>query len=179
VPNLSAGEVAEPFTSASGIHLVQLLETRGGASLQVNQTRVRHVMISPNEIRTPAQAQDFVHSLYERIRAGEDFADIARQHTDDASSMIAGGDIGWISTEQLPPEFANIINQTPLGEMTEPFRINNDWHIALIMDRRLQDMTEENKRFQAEQILRERKYANELENWITELRDTAYIDIKI
>ncbi len=179
VPTLRPGETAPPFTSTSGTHIVKLLETRGGTDLQVAQTRIRVIMIAPNEIRTEEQAEQFIYRLHERIRNGEDFAEIARQHTDEPGSMVSGGDIGWIATNQLPPEFAAIIDETDIGEMTDPFVIGTDWHIAMVTDRRIRDMTEENRRFRAEQALRERKFENELENWITELRDTAYIDIKL
>jgi peptidyl-prolyl cis-trans isomerase SurA len=62
--------------------------------------------------------------------------------------------------------------------LSAPFRVQTGWHIIEVMDERIQDVTEQNKRYQAEQILRERKFENELQNWLTEIRDTNYIDIK-
>jgi peptidyl-prolyl cis-trans isomerase SurA len=178
VPTLEAGEVAEPFTSSSGYHIVQLLETRGGTELAQNQSQVRHILIKPNEIRTEAQAEALIHELHQRIVNGEDFGDVARQNTDDTTSMVAGGDLDWIADGMLPPDFMEVVNATPVGTLTEPFRASTGWHIIEVLDRRVQDVTEENKRMQAERILRERKFETELENWLTELRDTHYIDIK-
>jgi len=178
VPSMESDEISKPFTSPNGYHIVHLLETRGGSALQLNQARVRHILIKPNEIRTEEQAEALVNQLYQRILAGEDFADIARQNTDDNTSMVSGGNLDWINDGMLPEDFMAQVNAAPLNEIQPPFRASTGWHIIEVMERRLQDVTEDNKRFQAERILRERKFENELENWLTELRDTHYIDIK-
>jgi peptidyl-prolyl cis-trans isomerase SurA len=178
VPKLSAGEIAEPFTSSSGFHIVKLLETRGGADLKQQQYLVRHVLIKPNEIRTEQQAEALARQLYQRIKDGEDFGDIARRNTDDPNSMVSGGDLDWIADGMLPDDFMAKIKEVPLNTVVEPFRVSTGWHIVEVRDQRLQDVTEENKRRQAERILRERKFDNELENWLTEIKDTNYIDIK-
>jgi peptidyl-prolyl cis-trans isomerase SurA len=178
VPTLGIGDVSEPFTSPNGQHIVQVMQMRGGAALAQEQSRVRHILIKPNEIRTETQAEALIRQLYQRIQNGEDFADLARQNTDDPNSMVAGGSLDWIADGMLPADFMKVVNETPVGTMTEPFRASTGWHILEVMDRRTQDVTEENKRFQAERILRERKFESELQNWLTEIRDTHYIDIK-
>lgn len=177
VPTLQVGEVAPPFASSSGQHIVQLLETRGGAALNVEQFKVRHILITPNEIRTEDQARELVWELYERIQAGEDFAAIARQNTNDTQSMVSGGDLDWVSDDMLPPDFMAKVREAELGKVMEPFRVSTGWHIIEVSERRMQDMSEENKRMQAQRILRDRKFANELENWLTEIRDTSHIEI--
>jgi peptidyl-prolyl cis-trans isomerase SurA len=177
VPTLQAGEVAEPFTSSSGHHIVKLLETRGGATMNVEQFKVRHILITPTEIRTEEQAQELVFQLYERIKAGEDFADIARQNTNDPASMVSGGDLDWISDDMLPPDFMAKVREAEMGKVMEPFRVATGWHIIEVSERRMQDMSEDNKRFQAQRILRERKFENELQNWLTEIRDESHIEI--
>jgi peptidyl-prolyl cis-trans isomerase SurA len=179
VPGMQVGEITEPFTSNSGFHIVKLVEKRGGVDLQVNQAQIRHILIQPNEIRTPQQAEELIHELYQRIQDGEDFGDLARVYTDDPGSMVSGGDLGWVTEGQLPPAFEAVASQLEIGELSQPFQNENAWHIAQVMDRRIEDVTEENARFQAEQILRERKYDNELENWLTEIRDTAYVDLRL
>jgi len=179
VPTLALGEISEPFRSPNGWHIVQLTDLRGGASLEVEQFHVRHILIEPNEIRTEAQAEDLINELYERIQNGEDFGDIARQHTDDENSIVAGGDLDWITFGQFPPDFLAVVQKLDVGEMSEPVHLQDGWHIIELLDERRQDMTDENMRYQAEQILRQRKFENERENWLTELRDTAYVDVKI
>lgn len=177
VPTLQTGQVSEPFTSGSGIHLVQVLETRGGTELKIKQTHLRHILISPNEIRTEEQAEELIYELRDRIVNGEDFATIARQNTDDVNSIVSGGDLEWVSEGQLPPDYMEFIDTQPLNQLSEPFHSDAGWHIVEVLERRERDVTEENKRYRAEQILRERKYDMELENWLTELRDTTYVNV--
>ncbi len=179
VPGMTLGQISEPFTSSSGWHILQVKDIRGGASLEIEQYHVRHILIQPNEIRTESQAEDLINEIYQRILDGEDFGDIARQLTDDESSIVAGGDLDWITFGQFPPEFLAVVQGLEVGEMSAPVRLESGWHIMELLETRIEDMTDENMRFQAQQILRQRKFENELENWLTELRDTAYVDIKM
>lgn len=178
VPKMNAGDISEPFSSPGGYRIVQVLETRGGSALKLDQALVRHILIKPTEIRTEEQAKALIETLYQRIKNGEDFADVARQNTDDPNSMVSGGNLDWINDGVLPDDFMKVVKETPTGTLTPPFRVSTGWHIIEVMDRRVQDVTEDNKRFQAERILRDRKFENELENWLTEIRDTNYIDLK-
>jgi len=179
VPDLAVGEVSEPFRSDSGFHIVKIVDKRGGSDLQVNQTHLRHIQIRPNEIRTPQQAESLINELHERIENGEDFGDLARVYTDDPGTMVSGGDLDWMTEGQLPPDYQQVINTLEIDEISDPFQVEGIWHIAQVLDRRVEDVTDENRRFQAEQIIRDRKYDTELENWLSEIRDTAYINIKL
>ena len=178
VPTLESGAVSQPFTSPNGYHIVQVLETRGSSVLKMNQSQVCHILIKPNEIRTEAQSEALSKELYQRILNGEDFGDIARQNTNDANSIVSGGNLGWVYKSMSPDDFMAVVDATPIGEMSAPFRATTGWHIVEVLDRRVEDMTNENQQFQAEKLLRQRKFENELENWLAEIRDTSYIDIK-
>lgn len=179
VPPMKAGEVVGPIRSPSGFHLVKLVNKRGGFEGLVNQTRARHILITPNEIRTEEQAQALIESFHRRVLAGEDFADIARQNSDDSASVVAGGDLGWANEGGMPPEFEAKVKTLNVGELSEPFRTNFGWHIAEVMERRQTDMTREFSRQQAENTLRGRKFDVELQNWLLEIREQAYVKILI
>lgn len=179
VPGMTLGEISPPFRSDSGWHILQVKDLRGGANLEIQQYHVRHIQIEPNEIRTESQAEALIRDLYRRIQNGEDLGDLARQNTDDESSMVSGGDLDWITFGQFPPDFLAVVQDLEPGEMSEPVQLQSGWHIIELLDTRMQDVTQENMRYQAEQILRQRKFDNELENWLTEMRDTAYVDIKV
>jgi peptidyl-prolyl cis-trans isomerase SurA len=179
VPAMKMGEVIGPIRSPSGFHLVRLVDKRGGFEGLVNQTLARHILITPNEIRTEEQSKALIESIYQRIQNGEDFADIARQQSDDAASVVAGGDMGWANEGGMPPEFEAKAKNLNVGEMSEPFRTSFGWHIAEILDRRQTDMTREFSRRQAENTLRGRKFDIELQNWLIEIREQAYVKILI
>jgi len=179
VPQLAVDEVSEPVRSPSGLHLVKLLEKRGGSDQISHQTRVRHILIKPSEIRTDEQARELAESLRERILAGEDFATLSKQYSEDIGSALEGGDLGWTNPGQMVPEFEQAMNQTATGEISAPVRSSFGWHILEVLDRRDQDVTLEIKRNQARNILYGQKYDDELNTWLQKIRDEAFVEIKI
>ncbi|MEX1196728.1 MAG: peptidylprolyl isomerase [Pseudohongiellaceae bacterium] len=177
VPDMTLGEAHEPLRSANGFHVLYLRDVRGDSNRMVDQVRARHILISPSEIRTETQAQRLAEDLYEQIQDGESFSSLARQYSDDSQSVVAGGDMGWASEGGMPPQFEARIRDLPAGEVTEPFRTDFGWHIAEVLDRRERDLSQQYRRQLAENALRQRKFELELENWLSELRDEAYVEM--
>lgn len=175
---LHVGETAGPFRSDSGFHLVKLLERRGIDHHMVQQTRARHILIKPSEIRSEEQSQAFAGKLRERILNGESFETLARQHSEDIGSAMEGGDLGWANPGQFVPEFTNAMDSTPVNGISMPFRSEYGWHILQVMERREKDLGNEIQRNMARQQLFERKYEDELSAWLVKIRDEAYVDIK-
>lgn len=178
VPSMKIRDAAGPIRAANGFHIIQLNDIRGGTNRLVNQTHLRHIMVTPNEIRTEEQARELVASLRERILAGEDFATLARQNSEDASSVVAGGDLDWVNEGGMPPEMEVVVNKLEVGEISEPFRTDTGWHIAEVLERREQDLSREYSRNQAENALRNRKFDLELQNWLIEIREQAFVEFK-
>jgi len=176
-PSLEVGATSDPIRSPSGLHLVHLADMQGGDQM-VNQTRVRHILVRPSEIMTSDQARDLVASLKERAEAGEDFATLAREFSEDIGSAAEGGDLGWTNPGQMVPEFEAAMAATPVGELSDPVQSQFGWHVLEVMDRRDQDMTREALRARATEALHQRKYDEELDAWLRKIRDEAYVDIK-
>jgi peptidyl-prolyl cis-trans isomerase SurA len=179
VPALEPGAIAAPVRSASGLHLVKLFERRGGSGQVTQQTRVRHILIKPSEVRTDAQARELATSLRARIVAEEDFAKLAREFSEDIGSAREGGELGWTSPGQMVPEFEQVMNQTGAGETSEPFHSTFGWHVLQVEERRTQDLSDEMRRNQARNILYSQKYEEELNAWLQKIRDEAFVEIKI
>lgn len=177
VPDLRLGEASEPLRSANGFHVLYLRDVRGDSNRLVNQVRARHILISPSEIRTETQAERLAEDLYQQIQDGESFSALARQYSDDTQSVVAGGDMGWASEGGMPPQFEERISDLEAGEVTEPFRTDFGWHIAEVLERRERDLSQQYRRQIAENALRQRKFELELENWLAELRDEAYVEM--
>lgn len=176
VPGMRTGQVSEPVRSANGYHLIKLSDVRGDSTRLVKQTQARHILVAPSEIRTEDQARRLAESLYQRIvEEGEDFNILARQYSDDTMSVVAGGDLGWVSDGGLPPQFEQEVRDMEVGVVSKPFRTSFGWHIAEVTGRREQDLSREFQRQQAESVLRQRKFEIELQNWILEIRDEAYV----
>ncbi len=122
VPNLKAGDVAEPVKSASGFHVIKLMGVRGGEVNFVKETHVRHILIRPSEIRTKAEARELIHDLRRKIRNGADFEDLARAFSDDTNSARNGGDLGWVGAGATVAEFERVMDNIVIGELSQPFQ---------------------------------------------------------
>lgn len=177
VVEMEIGEVEGPIEAGNGLHIIQLVDKQGGTEQFVDQTRVRHIMLSPNEIRDEAQTEAEIRRIHQRILDGEDFAAIARQNSDDASSVVGGGDLDWVNEGGMPPEMEQVVDALEIDGVSEPFRSQVGWHVARVEGRRLQDLSREFTRNQAANALRNRKFELELENWLIEIREDAFVEL--
>jgi len=177
VVEMEIGEVEGPIEAGNGLHIIQLVDKQGGTEQFVNQTRVRHIMLSPNEIRDEAQTEAEIRRIHQRILDGEDFAAIARQNSDDASSVVGGGDLDWVNEGGMPLEMEQVVDTLEIDRVSEPFRSQVGWHVARVEGRRLQDLSREFTRNQAANALRNRKFELELENWLLEIREDAFVEL--
>jgi len=177
--DLEPGQVTAPIRTDAGFHLLKLYQRRGGDANLVRQSHVRHILIKPNQIRPDEQAQALAAELRQRILDGESFATLAREYSDDTGSALKGGDVGWSLPGKFVEEFAAVAESIALDEVSEPFQTQFGWHILEVTERRDQDFSEEIQRNQARHALRQRKFAEEMQIWLRELRDEAFIEIKI
>ena len=176
---LEVGQTAAPIRSGSGFHIVQLLEKRGAGTEIVEQSLVRHILVKPSEIRSEADTKALIEDIHRRLVAGEDFGALARLYSEDPSSALAGGDLGWAEPEKFTQEFADVMRETPTGKLSEPFHSKFGWHVLQIMDRRQHDMSEDARRNLAIRVLHNRRYEEELQEWLKEIRDEAYVEIRV
>jgi peptidyl-prolyl cis-trans isomerase SurA len=129
--------------------------------------------------RSAEQTRRLINDLYQRLREGQPFDELARRYSDDAASGSQGGDLGWTQNGQMVPEFEQVMNSTAKGEISEPFESRFGWHILQVQDYRTQDLGEEMLTSQARSSIRQRKFTEELSNWLREIRSQAYIERKI
>ncbi|MDO6563972.1 peptidylprolyl isomerase [Amphritea sp. 1_MG-2023] len=178
VKTLKKGEFSTPLRSPSGFHILKVNDKQGGAVQLVNQVKVRHILLTPNEIRSAAQTRREIDTLYQKLQQGVPFAELAKQFSDDAGSGSLGGELGWAQSGQMVPEFEEVMFNTASGEISRPFESRFGWHILKVEDRRQQDMSEEMQTNQARASIRQRKFNEELQNWLREIRSQAYIELK-
>lgn len=176
VEGMEVGDVEGPIEAGNGFHLIQLVNKAGATEQMVKQTNFRHIMLAPNEIRDEQQTEDAIREFRQQILDGEAFATLARQNSDDASSVVAGGDMDWVNEGQLPPDMASIIDALDIEDLSEPFRSDTGWHIAEVIERRVTDLSTIYSRNQAEGSLRNRKFDLELQNWLIEIREEAFVE---
>lgn len=179
VPQMAIGDVRGPMQSPSGFHLIQLLDKRGEARHIVQQSRARHILIQTKEGTNDGEAEERLAQLRERIEAGDSFADLARAHSEDPASAARGGDLGWVNPGDMVPEFREVMEALAPKQISQPFRTQFGWHIVEVQERRAHDDTEELRRLNAKEEIRERKAEEELQSWLRQLRDEAYVELRL
>ena len=179
VSNLKVGEIASPVRSGAGFHILKLSNKRGSTVKFLDQTLARHILVQPSEIRTENQAKDLIDNIYERIKAGEDFKQLARQFSEDPGTKMDGGELGWSNPGEFDPEFEKTLDATEIGQLSEPVKSSFGWHVIEVMDRRNEDVSQEEQKNRAYQIIYKRKFEQELQSTLIELRAEAYVDIKL
>lgn len=178
VPSLDVGGVSEPLRAGGGYHLVRLKDRKSEEVHMVKQTLASHILIRTNELTTDEQAEQRLNELRVRAEKGEDFAALARAHSDDTGSAINGGSLGWASPGVMVPEFEEKMDALSIGEMSDVFKSRFGWHLIKVYDRREENMAEEFKRNKARQQIRQRKIDEEMENWLRSMRDEAYVEYR-
>ena len=179
VPALEPGEISEPLRSASGFHIVRLDDRRGAEPIMENQMKVRHILITTNEVLDDDAARQKLEEIYAQIQNGDDFSAVATAVSEDPGSAINGGDLGWNGPGIFVPEFQAVCDSLEIGEMSEPFKTPFGWHIVQVLDRRVFDMTDEVERREAIMTIRNSKLEEETELWARRLRDQAFVEYKL
>ena len=173
------GTITEPFRSGAGIHILKLVGRKGVDQAMVQQSKVRHILIKTSAITNDDNARQKLDNLKNRFLSGENFNALAKQYSEDITTALNGGDLGWSTPGKFVPIFEETMNKTPVGEVSLPFRSQFGWHILYVEDRREQDMTDTLVRNQASRLLRQLRFEDELQIWLQEIRDNAYVEVLI
>ena len=179
VNKMSVGEMSQPLRNASGFHIIKLIDQRSHQKNLVTQTQVQHILIKTSELVSDFEAKSHLEALKDRIDTGEDFAQLAKTNSEDATSSAKGGLLGWVSPGEIDPEFDQVINKLPKNQTSAPFKSRYGWHIVQVLDRRTYDNTDQALRTQAAQQIQQRKIEEELQSWLRQLRDEAYVENRL
>ena len=184
VKDLKAGELGPIVRSPGGYHILKLagkrsaLEAKLGSEL-VQQTRVRHILLRVSDVTPEADVLRRLTDLRERvIKGGQDFGQLARLHSVDASAT-RGGDLGWIYPGDTVPEFEKAMDGLKVGEVSEPIHSPFGWHLIQVLERRTEESPMERNRFAARQALRDRRADEAYIEWLQQLRDRTYVEFKL
>ena len=177
--SLKTGEVSKPQRSQAGFHILKLYEKREQNKEIVNQTRARHILIKTSEIVDDDLAKSRLNDIRKQILEGADFDKLAKDYSEDIGSRMSGGDLGWASPGMFTPAFEKVMQAAKIDDISEPFKSDFGWHILQVTGRRAEDFTEEAMRSRAHNMLLSRRFEDEMQVWLQELRDEAFIEIKI
>ena len=179
VTKMKVGEASELIRSGAGFHIIRLAEKRGDVVKFEDQTLVRHILVQPSEIRSEKQTKDLMNEIYQKLVDGEDFKQLARQHSEDPGSKMEGGELGWSAPDTFDPAFEAVMNSVDIGVFSTPFQSSFGWHILEVLDRRNEDISDDVRKNRAYSIIFNRKFEQELQRTLIELRSESYVDIKL
>ena len=175
------GDVSAVLRSPAGFHLLKLIERRGvaAANAPVAQTRLRHILIRTSEAVSESEARRRLADLRNRIvGGGGDFAEMARVHSDD-NTAARGGELDWVYPGDTVPDFERAYQELKVGEVSQPVRTPFGYHLIQVLERRSADMSPERRRLQARMALRERKSEEAYQEWLRQLRDQIYVELRL
>ena len=167
-----------PIRSPGGFHLIAVRDRRGDQSVVVTEYKVRHILIKPDTIRSLEKAKEIAGNVRREIESGSDFSALARRFSDDPLSAAKGGDLGWVRADQLVPGFANVMTNLPLNKLSDVSRSKFGFHLIELLETRESDISEEQMKNRARQILIERKFSQELESWLRQIRADAFVELE-
>ncbi len=177
VVKMHANEVADPIRSPSGFHIIKMLELKGLDNHTITNTKVRHILIKTNDLIDDEEAKKRLLALKARIMDGDDFAALARAHSDDKGSALKGGSLDWVGPQDLVKPFEDAMEKLEINELSEPIQTQFGWHLIQVLDRKTKDNSAEHKKDVVREAIRKRKIEEETELWMRRLRDEAYVEI--
>ena len=176
---IEMGTLTPILRSPNGFHILKLINKKGSSSpLIVEQTHVRHILIKLSEITSENEGRQKLISIKERLENGIKFEDMAKQYSEDPSANN-GGDLGWINPGDTVPEFEKTMKQLNANQISDPIKTPFGWHLIQVLERRSQDMSKESARMQARQQIKMRKSEEAYQDWLQELRDRSFVELRL
>lgn len=167
-----------PLRSGAGFHVLKILDSRGIEIVEVEEVNARHILVKPSIILSDQKAEKMLQEFRTKLIEGEeDFAKLAKQYSEDPGSALKGGVLGWNDPSIYVPEFKDAISTLKKDEYSQPIRTVHGWHLIQLIERRIDDATEKRKEDRAYQLLFNRKFNEETDTWLREMREGAYIEL--
>ena len=179
IKNLRAGQFTVPIRSPAGFHIIKVNDFRDQSMVMATEFHARHIMVQPGELLSARQAMEVIRDIHKKLVEGEDFEGLAKEYSDDVSSANIGGDMGWFVPGQYGTRIAQTLESMQDGQISEPFQTESGWHILQRLGTRVTDVTEDSRRSAARNNLRQQKADIEVEQFLQEIRDEAFIEIRL
>ncbi|CAH9059496.1 Chaperone SurA [Pseudoalteromonas holothuriae] len=172
------GDIIGPVRSGAGFHVLKIQDIRGRKVVETTEVRSRHILIKPSIILSEEKAKQMLTGFVKDLRAGTaDFAELAKEHSEDPGSALKGGEYDWTDPTTYVPAFTKALSSLEKDEISEPFRSSFGWHIVQLLEKRVADKTEQAKLNRAHGLLYNRKFKEEAFKWQSEIREQAHIDV--
>jgi len=179
VVSLEAGRISKTVRSPNGFHILRLDDKRSTLKTQeVAVHRARHILVRIDAQASEEAARRRILDIRRRIELGTNFAQMARDFSQDPGSAQRGGELDWAYPGDLVPEFERAMFQLQPGQLSEPVRSVFGMHLIQLLERKREPLTEQRLRTAARMVLRDQKLAEAVSDWTREVRANAYVEIK-
>ncbi len=171
-------ELVGPIRSGAGFHILKVIDARGVEVVEVEEVNARHILVAPSIILSDAKAEQMLIDFRTQLIDGTaDFAELAKEHSEDPGSALRGGELGWSDPNVFDPTFKDALMALDTGEYSQPVKSQFGWHLIQLIDKRVEDATEKRKEERAYQLIFNRKFEEETDTWLREMRNQAYIEV--
>jgi peptidyl-prolyl cis-trans isomerase SurA len=178
VQKKSKDDLIGPIRSGAGFHILKVKDLRGIEKVEIEEINARHILISPSIILSDEKAVKMLTGFREQLLAGEaDFAELAKEHSADPGSALKGGELGWAEPSKYVADFRDALANLEIDEISQPVKTQYGWHLMQLLEKRVGDATEKRKEDKAYNLLYQRKFAEESDVWLREIRASAYIEV--
>jgi peptidyl-prolyl cis-trans isomerase SurA len=179
IRNLRPGQFTEPLRSPAGFHIIKVTDYRDMARVVAKEHHARHILIEVNELMTPRDAMEQIRDIRRQLEEGADFAELAREYSDDAPTANIGGDMGWFPERAYGDRIEQILSALAIDEISEPFQTQVGWHIVQKLDDREIDVSEETRRNQARNSIMQSKADAEVQRFLRQMREEAFVELRL
>lgn len=172
---MEPGEISDVVQTPAGLHLIQMVEKRG------DRVHVRHILLRLQSSESDeASILQEANQLRERAVAGEDFSELAKEYSDDATTKDDGGDLGWLPLDQLQIDaFKAAVDTLDEGEISKPFLTQFGYHIVKLEGKKeARSLSLQDDWDQIMEWAWGMKRQRILNEWIESLKENIYIEIK-
>ena len=179
IKNLRAGQMTTPIRSPAGFHIIRVNDYRERSQVMATEYHARHIMVETNDLIGPREAMEEIRDIHKDLIEGVDFAELAREFSDDVTSANLGGDMGWFMPQAFGERMEQTLTAMDDGEISEPFQTEQGWHIIERLGKREKDVTVESTRNAARANLQQQKVDIEVEQFLQQMRDEAFVEIRL
>jgi peptidyl-prolyl cis-trans isomerase SurA len=178
VQNKYKDDLIGPIRSGAGFHILKVKDLRGIEKVEIEEINARHILIAPSIILSDEKAVEILKGFREQLLAGEaDFSELAKEHSADPGSALKGGELGWAEPSKYVADFRDALANLEIDEISQPVKTQYGWHLMQLLEKRVGDATEKRKEEKAYNLLFQRKFAEESDVWLREIRASAYIEV--
>jgi peptidyl-prolyl cis-trans isomerase SurA len=177
--NAKKNTLIGPIQSESGFHLIAVRDRRGDKAAVVTEYNVRHILIKPDAVRSKSDAKKLAENIRQELLSGVQFDKLATRFSEDPISAAKGGNLDWVRPNNLVAEFADVMTKLPLNVISEVTGSSFGFHLIEVLGQRESDISQQQLKDRARKILKARKYSQEIDSWIRQVRANAFVEIKI